>query len=263
MLFFSTSRSDLGITMFIAAALCIATLVMFKLDGEVRLIDSYNNNMREAACTITSKHLQHLEIPIGPPDVDLPGQDQWRAEISVNVLPGDGTAPFEGYAHDTLQGAYDDVEDFQVHWLESFQTGETRTCYYGPVKGTEAVVFDLQSALTPDNGDAYYQPHSSYGLSVAKVVVAFFALLFAGMVMLKLLAGTWEPTGREEDDFYKPVARGEEAGGTVQGQPPRYVVDLQRQNGVGEPAHLDLRAGTPRSTEDSLDDISLGRGGRR
>lgn len=29
MLFFSTSRSDLGITMFIAAALCIATLVAF------------------------------------------------------------------------------------------------------------------------------------------------------------------------------------------------------------------------------------------
>lgn len=136
---------------------------MFKLDGEVRLIDSYNNNMREAACTITSKHLQHLEIPIGPPDVDLPGQDQvsvfglfalpfvslspsfsvactqsptatttpgceqWRAEISVNVLPGDGTAPFEGYAHDTLQGAYDDVEDFQVRAALSCVPGDTRS----------------------------------------------------------------------------------------------------------------------------------------
>mmetsp|Transcript_16089 Transcript_16089/g.33055 ORF Transcript_16089/g.33055 Transcript_16089/m.33055 type:complete len:286 (-) Transcript_16089:41-898(-) len=260
-LFFSTSRSDLGVTMFIAAVLCIATFVLFKLDGEVELIDSYNHDMRTATCTITAKHLQHVEIPRGPPDVDVPGQDKWRAEIAVSVAPEDGSAPFEATAHDTLQGAYDDVEDFQVHWLESFEQGQSRTCFYGLVDGEESVVFDLQAALIPDTGQAFYRPHTSYGLRVTKVVVAFFALLFAGLVVLKLLAGTWETSESFEDDT-TPFLQDEPNSRRAQAQPPRYVVDLQQGSRVGEAARLDLRAGTPRSADDSIDDVSIGRSAR-
>jgi len=249
--------------MFIAAALSICTVVLFKLDGDIRLLN-YNSNMREASCKILSKHLQHIEVPQGPPEIDLPPEEKWRGEIAVEVDPGDGSQPFDANVHDTVQGAYDDAEDFQIHWLEAYSKGDVRTCYFGPVDGHSTVTFDLQTALTSPK--PLYSPHSSYGMGVAKIVVAFFALVFSGLVILKLVAGSWEmPSLRSEqgeEHEERPMLREERRGGTVQGQPPRYVVDLQGERPLTAGAALDLRAGTPRSAEDdkdSLEDVSLGR----
>ena len=53
MLFFSRSRADLGLTLVLAAATALLTLVLFKLDDDVQLLQ-YNRDMRPASCTVVS-----------------------------------------------------------------------------------------------------------------------------------------------------------------------------------------------------------------
>ena len=56
-----------------------------------------------------------------------------------------------------------------------------------PGSGQRAVVFDLQSALTKVES-GWAGPHRSFAMHVGKIVAAFFALLFAGLVLFKMVA---------------------------------------------------------------------------
>lgn len=49
------------------------------------------------------------------------------------------------------------------------------------------MVFDLQSALTKVES-GWAGPHRSFAMHVGKIVAAFFALLFAGLVLFKMVA---------------------------------------------------------------------------
>lgn len=179
-LFFSRSRADLGLTLILAAFLALLTLVLFKLDDDVQLLE-YNRDMNPATCTVMSGELQNVFVPQGPADIEgIPPEEKWRAEVVVAVTPEDTSVePFQAPAHDTLQGQFSTVKEFQQQWLDSHPEDSTSTCYYGinPGNGRRVVVFDLASALTKvDSGWA--NPHRSFAMHVGKIVMAFFALLF-------------------------------------------------------------------------------------
>lgn len=77
MLFFSRSRADLGLTLWIAAAAVVATLVLFQIDdGNARLVE-YNRHMKEATCEIRDERLEHDYAPYlgAPPDMAIPPKD--------------------------------------------------------------------------------------------------------------------------------------------------------------------------------------------
>ena len=189
MLFFSRSRADLGLTLIVSATLALLTLVLFKLDDDVQLLE-YNRDMKKASCIVKEGGMQNIFVPQGPADIEgIPPEEKWRAEVVVKVTPDDGdVSPFDAPAHDTLQGQFSSVKEFQEQWLDSHPEGSSSTCYYGVnrANGQRVVVFDLESALTKvDTGWA--GPHRSFAMHVCKLVVAFFAFLFAGLVMLKLV----------------------------------------------------------------------------
>ena len=132
MLFFSRSRADLGLTLVLAAATALLTLVLFNLDDDVQLLQ-YNRDMRPASCTVVSGELQSMAVPQGPPDVEgIPPEEKWRAEVIVAVTPDDARVePFQAPAHDTLQGQFSTVKEFQEQWLDSHPVDSQDTCYYG------------------------------------------------------------------------------------------------------------------------------------
>jgi hypothetical protein len=77
-LFFSRSRADLGLTLWLAAALVLCTMVLFQLDdGDVQLM-TYNHEMKEASCIVMFGQLEHDVIPQdgAPPDMYVPGEDK-------------------------------------------------------------------------------------------------------------------------------------------------------------------------------------------
>ena len=54
------------------------------------------------------------------PDVEgIPPEEKWRAEVIVAVTPDDARVePFQAPAHDTLQGQFSTVKEFQEQWLD-------------------------------------------------------------------------------------------------------------------------------------------------
>jgi hypothetical protein len=87
MLFFSRSRADLGLTLWLAAALVLCTMVLFQLDdGDVQLM-TYNQHMREATCMVLDGQLEHDVVPQdgAPPDMNIPGEDKASAQCIVPV----------------------------------------------------------------------------------------------------------------------------------------------------------------------------------
>ena len=194
MIFFSRSRADLGLTLVVAAALALMTLVLFKLDDDVQLLE-YNHDMRPASCTVVSGELQSIMTPQGPPEIEgIPPEEKWRAEVVVDVNPNDSEIqPFQARAHDTLRGQFSSVKEYQEQWLESHEVNSSDTCYYGvnAETGRRVVVVDLESALTKVT-TGWAGPHSSFAMHVSKIIVAFFAFVFAGLVIFKLVAGKWD-----------------------------------------------------------------------
>ncbi|EKX40738.1 hypothetical protein GUITHDRAFT_142600 [Guillardia theta CCMP2712] len=265
MLFFSTSKADLGLTLIVAAVLSLLTLVIFKLDNDVKLLE-YNKDMRQGNCKVLSAELQHVSVPQGPPDVDIPDEDKWRGEVIVEVDPGDGANSFQVPVHDTLEGQFSSVKEYQEQWLQRHQEGKQEVCYYGMFHGHMAAVFDLQAALTKVNG-SWGEDHSSFSMHVAKVVVGFFALLFVGLVLIKLLVGKWDSPEDEEyqqlredkEDAVPPYGSDGTRGGGEEERLQRVVVDLQeeRRGNVETGRSLILQGGTPRS--DGLEEVPLPR----
>jgi hypothetical protein len=88
MLFFSRSRADLGLTLWLAAALVLCTMVLFQLDdGDVQLM-TYNQHMREASCTVLDGQLEHDVVPQdgAPPDIGIPDKDKASAEYTTCMM---------------------------------------------------------------------------------------------------------------------------------------------------------------------------------
>lgn len=103
------------------------------------------------------------------------------------------------------------------------------------------------------------QGSANFGLHVAKLVVAFFALLFTGLVIVKLVAGTWDSPPEERIDYTQIKAGRESADNTrtlVRGGLPELHGTLEDgPSGTGRGRILDLQGGLPRDFED----VPLGR----
>ena len=70
------------------------------------------------------RNLQYVE--------GIPPEEKWRAEVIVAVTPDDARVePFQAPAHDTLQGQFSTVKEFQEQWLDSHPVDSQDTCYYG------------------------------------------------------------------------------------------------------------------------------------
>jgi hypothetical protein len=89
MLFFSRSRADLGLTLWVAAALVIVTIILFQIDdGNAHLV-VYNRHMKEASCRVLDSELEREFVPHmgAPPDMDLPPKEVVSFPPIMSFIP--------------------------------------------------------------------------------------------------------------------------------------------------------------------------------
>lgn len=105
------------------------------------------------------------------------------------------------------------------------------------------------------NSDKFcLQGSANFGLHVAKLVVAFFALLFTGLVIVKLVAGTWDSPPEERID-YTQLKAGQESADNTRTLVRGGLHDLHGGcegglAGTGRGRILDLQGGLPKDFED-------------